>query len=172
VLTLSPVAYLALQPQEYCYFDAYLDETDCYDSGPGSFGGVGAFLLFNCVWTILTLAVLMLVPLCLAVHPIAVAVLDGLAMLLWFSGAIGFAVIAAGYAAIPDAMIALAFIIWGLFVATFVLTLMIVIRGGSSGPNMHSSYASHPPAPAFNQYQGPPGAAAGYYQQNPELAHA
>lgn len=149
----------------YCAYDPYTDAyDDCFSSGPTTFGGLGAFLLFDCVWTLLALIPLAILSRFMNLHPIIITVLDGLVMLLWFCGAIGFAVLTGGLGfSISDAMIALAFVIWALFVATFVLNLLSLLRGNRSAANHNASYNHN-----MQQQQQQP---AAYNTQNPELAH-
>ena len=150
-----PAVYLIThQPSEYCLVDSFGVET-CTQYPYYSYGAVGAFLLFNAIWTILTLVVLVLVPLRIKVSTVVVTVLDGLAMLLWLAGGIMSGVMVANFlGAITYGMVVLALVIWALFLASFVLNLLSTIRGRGR--------AMHQPQPAFRNYKE---------AEDPEVAH-
>ncbi|KAI9803532.1 MAG: hypothetical protein M1825_001875 [Sarcosagium campestre] len=115
---------------------------DYCDSSPGELN----FVVFNCIWTILVLAYLILSITILKkfAHGIAALALDAITMIFWFSGFIALAVRVGNsdaYYGNSDvhtpaydalrAAVAFAAFLWALFVATTVLNALEHFRGGS-----------------------------------------
>ena len=136
----ATVTNFYVSPQEECYDDYFLgEECGSFTIGEPS---VVAFLLFTAIWSILVLITLGLVSIWVKAvnHPIAGTVLDGVTWIFWFSAAVATAVpFANSFDPIGDAAIALSFVAFALFVATFVLNILRITRGEGSVGNKETN---------------------------------
>jgi len=146
VLGLAAWASAAIMAAEEClYYDPYTLEAENCQHYPEP--GQLAFLLFASLFGVLDVLVIGFLGLCIKKinHPIAATVVDALAVVFFFASGIACGVAFAGLTVVGDALVAVAFIAWALFVASLVLNVLRIVKGDNMGGGRHKEYNSQNP---------------------------